>query len=112
MATDAVKANPDSLLAKLAGDDVNGKTVFAAIEQGCPVANEVLDKYLGYLSIGIKNIINVFSPDTVVISGGLSEAGEAMSAPLEKKLNTNGMIKLSRLGNDAGIIGAALLCRV
>ena len=112
MATDAVKANPDSILAKLAGSDVNGKNVFAAIEQGCPVANEVLDKYLGYLSIGIKNIINVFSPDTVVISGGLSEAGEAMSAPLEKKLNTNVRISFSRLGNDAGIIGAALLCRV
>ncbi len=111
---EAAKENPQSLLAKLVADkgSADGKTVFAAKDGGCPVANAVLDKYIGYLAVGIKNIINVFSPDSVVLSGGLSEAGEALSKPLLEKLGSDVKIKISQLGNDAGIIGAALLCRV
>ena len=110
----AAKENPDSILAKMVGENLfaDGRTVFGAVEQGCPVGKAVLDKYITYLSIGIKNLINVFSPDAIVLSGGLSEAGKALSAPLVKKLNSNVKIKISRLGNDAGIIGAAYLCRM
>lgn len=111
---EAAKENPESILAKMVEENLfaDGKTVFNAIAEGCPIAQAVLDKYIGYLAIGIKNIVNVFSPDTIVLSGGLSEAGKALSAPLVEKLGSNVKIKISRLGNDAGIIGAALLCRV
>ena len=114
MTEEAAKENPDSILAKTVEENMfaDGKTVFAAIEKGCPIGQAVLDRYIGYLSIGIKNITNVFSPDVIVLSGGLSEAGEALSEPLVKKLGSNVKIKISRLGNDAGIIGAAYLCRV
>ena len=114
MTEEAAKTNPDSLLAKIATENksADGKTVFDAMDKDCPVAKSVFDKYIGYLAIGVKNIINVFNPEAVVLSGGLSEAGEALSAPLKEKLNSNVEIKRSRLGNDAGIIGAALLCRV
>lgn len=113
MTEEAAKKNPDSILAKMVEENLfaDGKTAFDAAEAGCPVARAVLDKYIGYLAVGIKNIINVFSPDAVVLSGGLSEAGKALSAPLMEKLNSNVKIKISRLGNDAGIIGAALLCK-
>ena len=114
MVEEAAKANADSILAKLVSEKehADGKTVFDAIDRGCPVATEVFDKYIGYLAVGVKSIINVFSPEVVVISGGLSEAGEALSAPLKAKLNTKAEIRISRLGNDAGIIGAALLCKM
>ena len=113
MADEAIKANPESILAKTAGGALpDGKTVFAAIEYGCAVAKEIVDKYLDYLAIGINNIINVFSPEAIIISGGLSEAGDALALPLADRLSTKVMIKFSRLGNDAGIIGAALLCRI
>lgn len=72
----------------------------------------VLDEYISYLAVGIKNLVNVFNPEVIVISGGLSEAGEALYAPLHEKLGSKVKIKMSLLGNDAGIIGAALLCRV
>ena len=113
MTEEAAKENPDSILAKMVEENLfaDGKTAFDAAEAGCHVARAVLDKYIGYLAVGIKNIINVFSPDAVVLSGGLSEAGKALSAPLMEKLNSNVKIKISRLGNDAGIIGAALLCK-
>ena len=109
----AASENPDSVLAKLAAKNgVDGRTVFEAVKANCPVGQAVLDKYLTYLSVGIKNIVNVFNPDLVVISGGLSEAGEALSKPLLEKLGANIKIELSKLGNDAGVIGAALLCRI
>lgn len=111
---EAAKNAPDSMLAKLVGENgsADGKTAFSAAEAGCPVAKEVVDRYVTYLAIGLKNIVNVFCPDVVVLSGGISEAGEALSVPLAQKLNSNVKIKISCLGNDAGIIGAALLCRV
>ena len=110
---EAANNNPDSILAKLAAKNgVDGKTVFDAVKENCPVGQAVLDKYLTYLSVGIKNIVNVFNPDIVVISGGLSEAGEALSKPLLEKLGVNIKIEISKLGNDAGVIGAALLCRI
>ena len=45
----------------------------------------------------------------MVIAGGLSGAGDMLLAPLTKKLATDIPVKISRLGADAGIIGAALL---
>ncbi|MBQ7294311.1 MAG: glucosamine-6-phosphate deaminase [Clostridia bacterium] len=113
MTKEAAEKEPDSLLAKVvAKNGADGKAVFEAIEKGCGVGKAVLDKYLNYLAVGIKNIVNVFSPELIVISGGLSEAGEALAAPLKEKLGSNVDIQISALGNDAGIIGAALLCRV
>lgn len=113
MTESAAKENPDSILAKMIEENLfaDGKTAFCAAEAGCPVASAVLDKYIGYLAVGIKNIINVFSPDAIVLSGGISEAGKALSTPLTERLKSNVKIKISRLGNDAGIIGAALLCK-
>ena len=113
MTEEAAKKNPDSILAKAVEENqfADGKTAFCAAEAGCPVARAVLDKYIGYLAVGIKNIVNVFSPDAIVLSGGISEAGKALSVPLAERLNSNVKIKISRLGNDAGIIGAALLCK-
>ena len=113
MTEEAANQNPDSILAKTVAENLfaDGRTVFTAVQKGCPVAQAVLDKYIGYLAVGIKNIVNVFNPDVIVISGGISEAGKALSEPLKAKLNSNVKIKISRLGNDAGIVGAALLCK-
>lgn len=109
----AAKENPNSILAKVIEKNhvVDGKTIFEAKSEGCPVAEKVFDKYIGYLAIGIRNIINIFRPGTVVISGGISEAGSALLEPLTEKVNSSVPIKISRLQNDAGIIGAALLGR-
>lgn len=109
----AAKENPDSILAKVIEKNcvVDGKTIFEAKNQGCPVAEKVFDKYIGYLAVGIRNIINIFRPGTVVISGGISEAGSALLEPLAEKVKSSVPIKISRLQNDAGIIGAAYLGR-
>lgn len=109
----AARKNPDSILAKVIEKNcvVDGKTVFEAMNEGCPVAEKVFEKYINYLAIGVKNVINIFHPETIVIAGGISEAGSMLLEPLVKKVKSNVPIKISRLQNDAGIIGAALLGR-
>lgn len=109
----AAEQAADSILARVIKEDgvVDGKTVFKAMAEGCPVAQRVFDVYISYLSVGIKNIINIFRPGLIVIAGGISEAGDMLLEPLVKKIGTGTQIKISRLQNDAGIIGAAQLGR-
>lgn len=111
---DACKAaenNKDSILAKLYAENgkLNGILIFQAINEGCPIAKAVLDKFTDYLANGINSLINIFDPDMVVISGGISNAGEALSDPIQKKIINNVPVKCSTLKNDAGIIGASVL---
>ena len=116
----AMAANPHSLLWQTAQslDAVTAKTPFDAAELGDETAMAVLDQFLEYLACGIGGIVNLMRPEAVIIGGGVSAQGEVLLAPLREKLNkycyAPELIPLPRvvtaaLGNDAGIIGAALL---
>ena len=97
---------------------VSGKTAFAAMKKGDKPAKEVVDMYIGYLGCGLSNIINIFQPEILVIGGGICNEKHYLTDPLEKiiKEETYGneaikptTLKIAELGNDAGIIGAAVL---
>lgn len=97
---------------------VSGKTAFAAMKQGDEAGAEVVDMYISYLACGITNMINTFMPEILVIGGGICNEGDNLLVPLNKKIDgeTYGVnatrktkIKTAVLGNDAGIIGAAVL---
>ena len=117
----AMTRERDTLLWTLCGGDPNrleAKTVFDAAAAGDSVARESLDAYTGYLAEGLANIINIFQPGVLCIGGGVSEAGAALYEPLSEKIapllytrnsTPNTQIILARLGNDAGLIGAAML---
>lgn len=112
---DAAQKNPDSIMAEIIKEEngvVDGETVFKAIEKGCPVAKKVFDKYLTYLATGINSVANIFRPETIVLAGGITAQGDALLSPLQKKLAPGINIKISKLQNDAGIIGAALLAKL
>ncbi|MBE6975086.1 MAG: ROK family protein [Ruminococcaceae bacterium] len=94
------------------------KTVFDRAAAGEQAYISVLDRYTAYLAEGFANIINIFGPDYLCIGGGVSAAGDALLEPVRaktfdrvfaKKAGSNTRIVLARLGNDAGILGAALL---
>ncbi len=110
-ATKAAKENPESLIAKLLNENgkLNGILIMSAVNDGCPVANKVFDQFTTYLACGINSLINVFDPDMIVISGGISNAGEALTDPVQKKIQYDVPVKCSMLRNDAGIIGASIL---
>ena len=98
--------------------NVEAKSVFDGAALGDPACKELLDRYTTYLAEGVANLINLFQPALVCIGGGVSRAGDALLLPLREKTaplilsrnaSRNARIILARLGNDAGILGAALL---
>ena len=83
-------------------------------------AKRVLNTYLHGLSIGIINLINILQPEIICLGGGISNAeDDLLLDPLRQlvdegtfdKSNPTRLEKAS-LGNDAGVVGAALLCHM
>ncbi len=118
----ALERNPHSILARVVAENggaVSGRSAFIAARQGDPVGQRVCDMYIRYLSIGIANLINIFQPDTLAIGGGVShEADTQLLIPVQQQVakesipcNRDKMTRIvkAQLGNDAGIVGAALL---
>lgn len=106
---ETVDGNPDSILAKICDGEVSGKSAFIAAEQGCETAKAVLNTYFDYLAAGLKTLINIFDPEAILISGGLSNEGDNLINPLKKRLAPFKSIRTAALKNDAGIIGASAL---
>ena len=98
----------------------NGRTAFEAAGAGDPKAKAVVEEYISYLGGGIASLVNIFQPEVLCLGGGIANQGEALLAPLREILDredyARNQIRRTRLvraelGNDAGIIGAALLSR-
>ena len=117
---EVMEEHPDSLLWQLAGslEGVDGRTPFDAAAQGDAAAGKVIDEYVNYLGCGVASLVNIFQPEVFCIGGGPSAQGETLMAPVRYILNredyARNSIRRTRLvraalGNDAGIIGAALL---
>ena len=118
---DALRANGDSLMWDLIDNDFNrvtGRTAFEAARRGDPAARQVVNQYIAYLACGISNIVNIFQPDMVCVGGGIGNEKENLLGPARKILASERYsihakrqteLVSATLGNDAGIIGAALL---
>lgn len=100
------------------GDRVSGRLAFNAMRAGDKTAKKVVDKYIKYLAAGITNTINIFQPDILCVGGGVCNEGDPLLLPLKELVakevytrnsKNNTEIVIAKLGNDAGIIGAAFL---
>ena len=107
-AKDACEKNPDSILAKNEKEDMGARAVFKSIDEGCHVAQNVLDSWIYELSVGVQSLARIFSPDIIILSGGVMHEADRIIPALVKKCG-NTKIVGSQLGNSAGIIGAAML---
>lgn len=118
---EAMERDRSSALWEIAGgsaENVDGRTAFRAMRAGDAAGKTVVDEYIFYLACGIVNCINIFQPDILCIGGGISNEGEPLMAPLREAVQKEVYSKYSekqtalcraQLGNDAGILGAALL---
>ena len=97
---------------------VSGKTACDCMRAGDEAAKEVYDKYIKYLASGIATIINIFQPEVISLGGGVSGEGQSLIdslLPLVRAEQYGGglvpdtQLRIAKLGNDAGIIGAAML---
>ena len=97
---------------------VSGRTAFDAMRKGDKLGKQVVDEYIKYLAVGVINMINIFQPEVFLIGGGICNEKENLTKPLveyinkyqyNKDKNCGTLVKTALLGNDAGIIGAAML---
>ena len=117
-----MQAHRDSALWELCGGDlsrVEGRTSFEGARRGDAAAKEALEEYLDGLATGIINLINILQPEIICLGGGVSNADDDLLLnPLRERVyrgsyDKRNRVRLERaaLGNDAGVVGAALLCR-
>lgn len=117
---EAMEAHPDSALWRFAPtlEAVNGKTPFDAAQAGDAVAQAVLDEYIEDLACGLANLIDIIQPEVLCIGGGICKQGENLMVPLRAALDREEFTKdasrrcqvvTAQLGNDAGIIGGAMV---
>lgn len=122
MTKEIMSENADSMMWDFVRDDINnvsGVTAFKAAKKGDAAGAEVVDKYIKYLACGLTNIVNIFQPEVLCIGGGVCGEGDYLLKPLTKLIRRSEygsatqtkfcQIKIAELGNDAGIIGAAVL---
>jgi len=104
---------PNSRLGKLIsanGGHATGKTLFIAMSEEDNMARSIFNDWIRSLEVGMWNLINIFRPDMIVISGGISKEGETLLAPLRHAVGKcSTLIRAGRLGGNAGLIGAAAL---
>ncbi len=113
-----MKNHPESMMNEWAekNGEVNGRTAFECAKAGDSTAIMVKDTYIKYVAEGISNIINIFQPELLVIGGGISKEGDGLLLPVKEfvykydfnKYMPKTEIKIAKLFNDAGIVGAAM----
>ena len=97
------------------GEPLTAKLIDEAHRSGDSFAREVLEEVGYYLALGVSNTVNALNPDVVVIGGGMMKAGEVILEPLKQEVKRRIFPELwdglkiipAKLGNDAGVIGAA-----
>lgn len=121
MTKEAMEAHSDSKMWEIAGgslENVDGKTAFDGWRAGDEAAVGVVNTYIEYLGCGLTNIVNTFQPEVLLIGGGICKEGENLTKPLEEFIKRESYcidparstrLDIAKLGNDAGIIGAAYL---
>ena len=118
---EAMEKHPETKLIDYAvskGGRIDGRTAFETAKLGDPVAIAVREDYLDHLATGLINFCNIFRPDIILLSGGLSNQKEELTEPLRERLAAKHfgfertpevLVKVASLGDLAGIYGAAAL---
>ena len=114
----AMQENPKSKMwSTYSLETVSGKTVFD-YKDSDETAKKVFETFIKNLGTQIVNLCNVFSPEIIIIGGGISSQGEKLTKPLEDYVNANMFLKIigrkikitsAKFLNNAGFLGARCL---
>jgi len=96
-------------------DDVTAKILATAARRGDLLACRIVHQSATYLGIGLANLVNIFNPQIIIVGGGVSRMGGMLLKPAREVVKKRAFrlpaqtvqIIKSRLGHDAGILGAA-----
>ena len=98
------------------GGGIDGRSVFAAARDGDRLANQLIDEEAEILGRGITSLLHIFSPDIVVVGGGLSDEFERLRPGMRSYVATFAMpafrdvnVVKAALGQNSGLVGSAAL---
>lgn len=95
-------------------DRITTEVVALAAKDGDPLAKQIISEAARFLGVGITNLVNIFNPDIVVLSGGVTQIGEEYFREIRDEVNKRAFdipaqrVKIvpAALGIEAGAIGA------
>lgn len=117
-AVEGIRAGVESVLVELVDgvlESITAATVYEGVVLGDAYAWEIMNETAKFLAVGVANLINALNPDTVVIAGGVTRAGDHLFGPLRKEVRRRAFrsavaacrILPAGLPETAGVIGAA-----
>lgn len=101
---------------RVAEKELKPEEIFAGAAFGDTLLKKVVEDYIRLLGTGIVNLVHIFRPQLVLLGGGLSAQEETLLAPLREIILSQSFggakaqlpeLKIAKLGNEAGMIGAA-----
>lgn len=122
MATEQLRKRPSRILSNLTGGNLkrlSPKLLSLAARKGDSLSIRVWQEVGGYLGIGLSILVNLINPDRIVLCGGVSKAGNLFIKSTLEALKKYSMevpyravkVVFSKLGDDAGVIGASCLIK-
>lgn len=118
-AREGINAGRLSKLSSLPFEDpeLASEELIKAVREGDQYAIELFSKAGYSIGKGVAVLIHLLNPKTIILSGRGSSAGQIWKAPIQQALNEHCIprlyqtidIKISTLGNNAELIGAAAL---
>ena len=101
---------------KAMGQTVQPTEVFALARQGDDIAQQQVREQAKLLGIGLTSLLHLFSPQKIIVGGGLTNAWDQLSPGINAYIQSNAMssfrdvpVVTAGLGGNSGLIGAAAL---
>lgn len=96
---------------------INGKYIVEKYHEQEPAAVQAMNRHFDYLGMGVASYINIFSPQKVIIGGGITGSGEFYIEQIRKRAlkialkeaSVHTQISRASFGNSGGTVGAASL---
>ena len=118
-----LRGGEPSLIPKLLNGNLRRmtpETVHQAAKRGDRLSRCVWEEVGGWVGMALAGLVNTFNPERIVIGGGVANAGAFLLNPIRRTIRERALdwpakqvrVVRARLGNDAGIIGAATLVRI
>jgi glucokinase-like ROK family protein len=109
----AMEEGRETILRELVGGDLKALTaekVFEAARRGDPLAQEVVDETIDYLSIIVASVAAILNPELIVLGGGIARSADLLIEPIRQRVEgvvpMMPPIKASELGENAAVMGA------
>jgi glucokinase len=116
-----VARRPDTALGRALEDgrELTGPFITELAHDGDPVALDAIGSVGRALGVGLSSIVNMLNPEVIVIGGGVIAAGEMLLGPARAEMHARALapardavrVVAASYGEQAGMIGAALLAR-